>query len=97
MKKIFVFVSICMILMSCNHKRETQFIQNRYWKHADGFGLTDILVLNSKNFRDDTIFVDNKPIAIFLKLKDFDSNMMIISVIDGKIGTYSNQGKIKFE
>jgi hypothetical protein len=95
MRKI-LFLVLILALGSCSFKSDSQFIQNRFWKGGElGFiGLTDILILNSNNFRNDTIFVGEKPVATFYKLDDFKSDLILKSIETNKLSTYHDQGEI---
>lgn len=89
------FYLLCFLLTSCGFKSDSDYIQNRYWKRGSGFGLTDIIILNNENFRNDTIFINKKPVATFEKLEDFKSDLIIKSIPENQLGTYHDQGKIK--
>lgn len=89
-----LFYLLCYFLTSCSFKSDSDYIQNRYWKRGSGFGLTDIIVLSENNFKNDTIFDNNKPVAKFEKLEDFKSDLIIKSIPKNQLGTYHDQGKI---
>lgn len=94
MKSISIFFAVITIV-SCSFKSDSDYIQNRYWKYGEGeFYLNDIIILNEKNFRNDTIFINKKPIAIFYKLEDFKSDLIIKSIAKNKSAKYHNQGKL---
>jgi fumarate reductase subunit C len=99
MKKILTTSIVLLIFsitsVSCSFKSDSDYIQNRYWKRGSGFGLIDIIILNNENFRNDTIFINKKPIATFEKLEDFKSDLIIKSIPENQLGTYHDQGKIK--
>ena len=90
-----LFYLLCFLLTSCSLKGDSDYIQNRFWKRGSGFGITDIIILNNKNFRNDTIFIYKKPVATFYKLEDFKSDLIIKSLIKNQLGTYHDQGEIK--
>lgn len=93
--KLIITSFFCIALFSCSLKTDRDFIKNRFWKYGEGFcAKTDILILKNKNFRNDTIFDNEKPIAIFVRLEDFKSDLIIKSISNNKIGTYHDQGKI---
>ncbi len=92
MKKLFYL--LCFLLTSCSFKIDSDYIQNRYWKRGSGFGISDIIILNNKNFRNNTIFENNKPVATFKKLEDFKSDLIIKSISENQLGTYHDQGEI---
>ena len=97
-KKI-IATSIAVLLLSfnmvsCSFKSDSEYIQNRFWKYGEGFAIKDILILDDKNFKNDTIFDNKKPIAVFIKLEDFKSDLIIKSLITNELGTYHDQDSI---
>lgn len=92
--KLFLTILALFIITSCSLKSDSECIQNRYWKYGSGFALTDIFILTNENFKNDTIFVDKKPMAVFYKLEDFKSDLLIKSITNNELGTYHDQGKI---
>jgi hypothetical protein len=91
-----LFLVLVLVLGSCSFKSDSEFIQYRFWKRGElGFiGLQDILILNAENFRNDTVFVDKKPVATFYKLDDFKTDLILKSIETSKLSTYHDQGKI---
>ncbi|MES2847904.1 MAG: hypothetical protein V4685_02525 [Bacteroidota bacterium] len=82
---IFIIL-LLQILPGCISKNEQ--LKTGWWKQGDdGFHLDgDVLVLNDSNMRNDTIFIDNKPIAIILTVNSHE--MKIASIASGETGIY---------
>ncbi len=90
-----IYINLLLLFMiSCSLKSDSDYILNRYWKRGSGFGISDIIILNNKNFRNDTIFLNEKPVAVFYELSDYKSDLIIKSIPKNQLGTYHDQGEI---
>lgn len=64
-QKIFFFTIITFLLIGCGRMNNEE-IKKSWWKYGSGYHLGDFLEFNDSNLTDDTIYVNNKPVAIIL-------------------------------
>lgn len=94
MKKIVTISCLCLtIFLSCT-LNDTQ-LKKRWWKYNRGYYLGDVLDFNDLNYRNDTIFVGRKPLAIILSklnaLPGGDNQITIKSLSTKETGVYNQK------
>ena len=75
---------------------ENKEIKKSWWKYGSGYHIGDALRFDENNLKGDTLYSDNKPLAVVsscgkglfrktsvLKIKDLET---------GKVGTYNEKG-----
>lgn len=86
----FTFI-IVIQLTSCSNMNNED-IKTYTWRYSDGFHIGDILELDNKNLRGDTIYSKNKPVAIIIKRSKetpfITSSMEIKDFNSDETGTY---------
>jgi len=73
-------------------------IKNLQWKYGEGYHIGDVLLLDDHNLKGDTIYKDDKPIAVIMKSGDMfweSPDLVIKDIKTGKTGTYHELGKRK--
>ena len=85
---IVLFILILIAFTSC--KLTDDKIKTGWWKYDNGFHLGDELIFNDSNFKNDTIFSGEKPIALIISKASFSGNnkITIKSISSGEVGVY---------
>jgi hypothetical protein len=84
LSNLFCAILVWLIFFSCN-SRDTQ-LKSGWWKYEEGFHLGDVLILKGSNLRGDTIFIEQKPVAIVVTVAS--NRLEIASISSGDKGIY---------
>jgi len=90
-KRIFIFLCSLIFLASCKPKIDIEYIKSTGWSYSDGYRVTDYFTFDKSGYysiRNDTLFVDNKPRAIIIRLDRKFYNLTIRSLDGKKTGNY---------
>lgn len=95
-KSVFITLFLIpMILLGCGRMNNEE-IKQSWWKYGEGFHIGDALRLDDDELKMDTIFSNNKPVAIIISCKkrfpQNDAVMKIQSLETGEKGTYFEKG-----
>jgi hypothetical protein len=67
-------------------------IRKGWWKHGSGFSIGDVISFDDKNYRNDTILIDNRPIAVIESGKKAfvggDNEIVVRALLTNEKGFY---------
>lgn len=73
-------------------------IENYQWKYGEGYHIGDVLLLDNHNLKGDTIYKDDKPVAVITNSGGMFWESPDLEIKDLKTeqsGTYHEMGKRK--
>ncbi len=90
--QILFFISIISLLITGCGRMDNEEIKKSWWKYGSGYHISDRLDFNDRNLKGDTIYSNNKPIAIILSCdKGIFRSTAVLELKElttGEIGTY---------
>lgn len=90
--QILFFLSISSLLITSCGRMDNEEIKKSWWKYGSGYHISDRLDFDDRNLKGDTIYSNNKPIAIILSCgKEIFQSTAVLEIKEltkGEIGTY---------
>lgn len=91
-----LILSTAVFLTSCGNRISNEEIKKSWWLYGSGYRIGDALRFDDTNLKGDTIYRENKPVAIITYsgkgMLRQTAILEVESIVTGESGTYHDKG-----